>query len=754
MTFTIRSFPLLCIAVHCIIQCGAFANDLPKTDDLSTKESTQPLTQLHKPLPEPLTSFGAAVLGEYLYVFSGHDGDAHGFGKEMLVDHFRRLRFDDPNAEWEELAMHDSAQSTALVSDGEHLYRIGGLSFRKTQESDKSDFDSTTFFTRYNIKKDQWDELPSLPQGRSSHDAAVLGRTVYAVGGWDLQGDDTREAFWHDKVHAFDLDNPKDGWREIDGPGYSLRAMSVAAHKGKLYVIGGMGPSGFLRTTSIYDPSTDLWTKGPDLVSDSSMSGFATSMFAVSGKLYWTGASGIVYRLAADGKEWEVANRLLFPRMFLRLLPAGSERLLAVAGTGSLMGRTSSVESVYVGQGKEQEPKIVSWTLPNPGSATEEQTTILDGIQLYSFGGKSGSDNGLDDKTEIVREAFAFNIAKQTTKKLADLPTPNAAGIGFVHRKNSESSAYVIAGGETTHTSSSKQPDPLLDFDPNTEQWTALNITLPKQFTHGKACTREDAIWFFPDTELSEASPNQPTPVLHWWGDDSPITPVPGIQLPRNRRAFGGASIGDEYFLVGGSSPEGTPLSVVDVFNFNSRKWREASSPEHARMSPSLAVHRKKLYLFGGTVQVDGNQQPCSTLEVYDSETDEWKIIATDLPHTAPNMKMHSLAGRLLFCGIDPSDGHKLRFTIFDPEPKASPQIAKPLDFSNHGTAVNVTDSVKAVMRRDENKDGVISEDEIGKRMKSFFMAADKNGDRSLSYAEVQAELEAEANKETESEND
>ena len=114
-------------------------------------------------------------------------------------------------------------------------------------------------------------------------------------------------------------------------------------------------------------------------------------------------------------------------------------------------------------------------------------------------------------------------------------------------------------------------------------------------------------------------------------------------------------------------------------------------------------------------------------------------------------MKMHSLAGRLLFYGIDPSDGKQLRFTIFDPEPKASPQIAKPLDFSSHGSAVNVTDSVKAVMRRDENKDGVISEDEIGKRMKSFFIAADKNGDRSLSYDEVQAELEAEAKKETES---
>lgn len=88
-------------------------------------------SKLHKPLPETLTRFGACVVDEYLYVSSGHSGDVHGFGKDLLVDHFRRIKFDDPAAEWEELAMHDSAQSTAIVTDGKSIYRIGGLSFLK-----------------------------------------------------------------------------------------------------------------------------------------------------------------------------------------------------------------------------------------------------------------------------------------------------------------------------------------------------------------------------------------------------------------------------------------------------------------------------------------------------------------------------------------------------------------------------------------------------------------------------------------------
>ena len=52
-------------------------HQLSKPTGISTAGS-----KLHKPLRESLTSFGAAVLGDYLYVFSGHNGDAHGFGRQ------------------------------------------------------------------------------------------------------------------------------------------------------------------------------------------------------------------------------------------------------------------------------------------------------------------------------------------------------------------------------------------------------------------------------------------------------------------------------------------------------------------------------------------------------------------------------------------------------------------------------------------------------------------------------------------------
>ena len=716
-------------------------------EDPVSPPGTGQLAGFHKQLPEPLTSFGAAVLDEYLYVFSGHDGEAHGFGKEMLVDHFRRIRFDDPTAEWEELAMHDSAQSTALVTDGKFLYRVGGLSFRTPEGSEESEFDSTKFFARYDIEEDQWEELESLPAGRSSHDAAVLGRTIYAVGGWDLQGANTQDALWHDRIIAFDLDHPEKGWQEIEGPGYSVRALSVAAHQGRLYAIGGMGTNGFLRTTSIYDPAQNSWSNGPDLISDSPMSGFATSMFAAGNALYCTGASGVVYRLSEDGNAWQVANRLLFPRMFLRLLPVGPDRLLAIGGTGSLTGRTSSIESVVVTRDVAA-PKVVSWTIPNPGVSSTQQLMIQDGVELYTFGGRACVKEA-GTKGAITSEAFVFDVAKQTYEQLPNIPKPKAGGIGFINRKNSESSVYTLLGGEGVQNQSSTQIDHLLEFDPQTKQWSRNSPAVHYPIVQGTACTYDQAIWIFPEsTQNSDITGPVTSPVLHWWGDDSPITELPDVHLPRPRRSFAGGRIGNEYFMVGGCSDTGELMSAVDAFNFRSRTWRQPGSPDHARLSPSIAIHQTKLYLFGGKIRRNGKLEPCPFLEMYDSETDRWVTVAASVPCTNADMKMFSLGGRLLFFGNDSSDDSRLRFTIFDPDPMAAPKLSETLSFHGINRSGDVTDSVKAIMRRDVNKDGFVSKPEIGGRMESFFDAADDNGDHRLDIDEITAELKAAATQE------
>ncbi len=79
--------------------------------------------KLHSPLPEALTSFGATVVDDYLYVFSGHGRGMHGFGKDLLVNHFRRIRFDDPAPEATE-------RETMVRRKPSALYRKSAAVFR------------------------------------------------------------------------------------------------------------------------------------------------------------------------------------------------------------------------------------------------------------------------------------------------------------------------------------------------------------------------------------------------------------------------------------------------------------------------------------------------------------------------------------------------------------------------------------------------------------------------------------------------
>ena len=699
-------------------------------------------SKIHKPLPESLTSFGAAVVDDYLYVFSGHSGEAHGFGKDLLVNHFRKIRFDDPQAEWEELAMHDSAQSTALVSDGVSLYRIGGLSFLNGEKENEVLFNSTAYFTRYDLENDNWTELPPLPVPRSSHDAAVVGRTVYVVGGWNLQGEGSRDAPWHDKMHAFDLDDPDAGWQTLDGPGYDLRALSAASHQGKLYVAGGISPTGFLRKTFIYDPAQGEWTQGPDLFNDSAMTGFATSMFAAGDYLYCTGASGVVYRLADDGGAWEVADRLLFPRMFLRLLPVGTERLIAVGGTGGMIGRTAAIESLSVDPKSKVGPKLVSWSLPYEGDAKHSQTLIMDGTKLYAFGGNKSWEPHDFSREAFVKQAFVFDVPNQRVEQLPDMPMPVQSGAGAINRHNSEHQTLVVAGGMNHASSQFSALRTILEFDPNLKQWSQSEISLPAPRSMAAAVNFDDAIWIFGGSDAGSGHRLCET-ILHWWGDQTAVAPLPDVKLPHDRRSYGGARIGDEFFLIGGLGEKMNIETSVDVFDMKNRTWREASSPVVSRLFPSVAVDGKRIYLFGGFSNSGGIFSECSSLEVYDSETNVWSTVAESIDGVDASMRLFNIAGRLLFFGVDRENDHQVKFVLFDPDPTVMPEAVAAMNFMSRSRGGDTERNAKALMRRDTDKDGFLSQEELGKRMATFFVDADVNADKRVSFQELKTKLEA-----------
>ncbi|MEM9586807.1 MAG: kelch repeat-containing protein [Planctomycetota bacterium] len=746
------STALVVIAISWFTAVGLDASAADRSPPAQGDTGSQPdppVSRFHRPLPESLTSFGASVVDGYLYVFSGHSGSTHGFGKDLLVDRFRRIRFDDPDGQWEDLAMHQPAQSTALVTDGNDLYRVGGLSFLN-ESGDETNFNSTSHFAKYSIDEDQWHELSPLPESRSSLDAAVVGRKIYVVGGWDLQGKSSRDATWHDTVAVFDLDQADAGWSSIDGPGYKLRASSVAAHDGKLYVIGGMGPSGFLRRTSIYDPETQTWAEGPELRSDSRMTGFATSSFATGGRLYITGSSGIVYALAADGQSWEVANRLLYPRMFLRLLRAAEGRLLAVGGTGpSGMGRLSLIESLRVGDSVSTAPKAVAWTVPYTGKAKHSQALVLLGSKLYAMGGNASWSPHDFSEGAFLDQAFAFDINERDVQELPTMPMPVQSGAGVLHDQNSDHTVIMVLGGMNYGPDGHHALSSALKFDPETEAWEVCDSQLPEPRAMACAIAHDDALWMLGGSDAGHSNSPRES-VLHWWGDSTAIGPLPKVEMPHPRRSFATAVIDDECFVIGGL---GTGMSIesnVDVFHLNDRTWRSIPSPHASRVFPAACVNGGKIWLFGGFQSSGGVFEECSTLECYDPESNTWTIVDDSIPGVDASMRLFDFNGRLLFFGIDRQDSSSANFVLYDPDPVAEPLEVAAMTFGASSTSESAEQNAKSLMRKDTNKDGVLSLQELGNRLQDFAAEADADGDSRITMDELVAKMTADEQAEAE----
>lgn len=297
-----------------------------------------PVSHHLPPLPKGTTSFGGAIAGDMLYVYGGNYGSAHEYNNEEQSGDLWTLNLKSPG-KWEPLAGGPKLQGLAMVAHKGLLYRIGGFTARN-QAGQKQDLHSQSDFARMKPGNSAWEALPNLPEGRSSHDAAVVGDTLYVVGGWNMTGSGGTSK-WHDTALAMNLASSTLEWKPVAAPPFQRRALALAAHHGKLFCIGGMQEKGGTTTAvAIYDPGTNSWSDGPALLGGN-MDGFGSSAFACSGSLFVTTMSGSIQRLSDDGKQWEYLGQLAHPRFFHRLLPWNNSKLVVVGGASMTAGGKS-----------------------------------------------------------------------------------------------------------------------------------------------------------------------------------------------------------------------------------------------------------------------------------------------------------------------------------------------------------------------------------------------------------------------------
>lgn len=295
----------------------------------------------YAPLPHAVSSFGAAVADGWLYVYGGHCGKTHQYSTESVLGTFHRLKLSEPS-KWEELPGGPAVQGLALNSHQGKVYRIGGMQPRNKPE-EKADNHSLATCSRFDPATRKWEPLPNMPAGRSSHDAVVIDNKLVVVGGWKLNGLDGKSE-WHNTTLILDLSRQPLQWQSVKQP-FSRRALTTAAHGGKVYVLGGLGDHAKAAlTVDVFDPLTGVWTTGPN-IPGSQRNGFTPASCVAGSRLYLSAADGKVTRLSTKGDAWEEVGQLQHPRVVHRMVAVDDNLLLAVGGA-SREGNVALTEAI------------------------------------------------------------------------------------------------------------------------------------------------------------------------------------------------------------------------------------------------------------------------------------------------------------------------------------------------------------------------------------------------------------------------
>jgi N-acetylneuraminic acid mutarotase len=301
------------------------------------------------PLPQKISSLGACVSDGYVYVYGGHTGQTHTYSTDTTTGKFLRVKA--TGGKWEELPSGPSLQGLALVAHKGKIYRIGGMQPRN-KPGEKSNNHSLTDFAVFDPAAKKWQNLTALPEGRSSHDAVVVGDQVYVFGGWKMNGEG-KEPTWHTTGLVLDLAKSPSKWQTVEQP-FARRALAVEALGGKVYVLGGLRAKkkGAQSGVDIYDPMTSKWSEGPAIPSRATTmgTGFSPAACVQEGRLYLSTNDGKINRLSKDGKSWESVGEQAVKRFVPRLLAGPKGALIVVGGS--------------MGHGDDGDPKQVEVITP------------------------------------------------------------------------------------------------------------------------------------------------------------------------------------------------------------------------------------------------------------------------------------------------------------------------------------------------------------------------------------------------------
>jgi N-acetylneuraminic acid mutarotase len=194
-----------------------------------------------------------------------------------------------PQGKWVKLAPFPQATGELLgVAINGRLYAAQGL---------LPGFKPAGLVYEYDPASDAWTQKKPMPHPVHHAPVTALNGKMYLFGGFDLPA--SGPPGWNPVNDAWEYDPTSDGWRAL-APMPTLRGGGVAAVVGgKIYVIGGAGPTPdasapvirprqpqrSLSTVEEYDPATNKWRARAPMLTPCNHMGSE----AVNGKIYVIG---------------------------------------------------------------------------------------------------------------------------------------------------------------------------------------------------------------------------------------------------------------------------------------------------------------------------------------------------------------------------------------------------------------------------------------------------------------------------------
>ncbi len=598
-----------------------------------------PIATVHCPvLPEAITSFGACDSAGWAWVYGGHTGRAHEHSRDNVTGAFHRLNLADGTS-WQSLPAGPALQGTALVaaSDG-GLWRIGGMTAHNAR-GERDDLHSTASVARFDPVRGTWAEATPLPEARSSHDAAVVGDVVYVFGGWTLAGGD--EGTWLGTAWSADLRADPVVWQPVPAPVHTRRAAATATLDGRLVLLGGIGPDGFVTANEVYDPRTRTWSSAPALPGNT----FGAAARELRGRLVASVDDGGLFTWDGHG-EWRRIGQLETPRFFHRFVAAGDDRLLALGGA-SRGGHTHACEPVSLEPDARFE--LREYAIPAPGRVATRQGLLLAGNVLWAFGGNRRLPGDRFAAGQFADDVWRIDLLSRTAARSGALPvgTQSLAATGIGDRSDG-----LLVGGLTTREGAAESSAIAYRWNGRRGGLETL-AELPERRTQcevvaiGNRVLVLGGVDFTPDDGGGRSDGN-PCDVFEC---DLVAKPASfarsSIRLPRPRRSFGAAVLDGQLMLVGGLGHDFEHAGPVDVLDVERGTWSELTAPV-AWVSPQVATIGDRLYVAcGGTMRGQRFTED-RTLWSW-SRREGWRVVVPSLPFAVRDVQMLALRNRLLF---------------------------------------------------------------------------------------------------------